>query len=49
MDFTGRPMRGFLFIDGEGIDEDDALGSWVQRCLDYNPRATRSKRRGKAS
>ncbi len=48
MDFTGRPMRGFLFIDGEGIDEDDALGGWVQRCLDYNPKASRSKRRRKS-
>ena len=45
MDFTGRPMRGFLFVDGEGIDADEALGGWVQRCLDYNPRAPRSKRR----
>ncbi|MBT0961104.1 TfoX/Sxy family protein [Denitromonas iodatirespirans] len=49
MDFTGRPMKGFLFVEGEGIDDDDALGAWVQRCLDYNPLAPRSKRRKKAA
>ncbi len=48
MDFTGRPMRGFLFIAPEGIDEDDTLGTWVQRCLDYNPRAPRSRKRQRA-
>ncbi len=45
MDFTGRPMRGFLFVSGEGLDEDEDLGTWVQRCLDYNPRAPRSRKR----
>ena len=49
MDFTGRPMRGFLFIAPEAIDEDDDLGTWVQRCLDYNPRAPRSRKRRSAA
>ena len=48
MDFTGRPMKGFLFIEAEGIAEDDALGLWVERCLEYNPRAPRSRRRSRS-
>mgnify|MGYP001244681063 CR=1 FL=1 len=45
MDFTGRPMKGFVFVEEDGIDSDEALASWVQLCLDYNPRAKSSRRR----
>jgi hypothetical protein len=29
MDFTGRPMRGWIFVSPEGIAEDSALEEWV--------------------
>jgi TfoX/Sxy family transcriptional regulator of competence genes len=45
MDFTGRPMKGFVFVEPEGIDEDADLLSWLQLCLDYNPRAKASRKR----
>lgn len=35
MDFTGRPMRGFLYVGEEGFADDDALRTWVGRCLDF--------------
>jgi len=44
MDFTGRPMKGFIFVDPEGIDADEDLQAWLQLCLAYNPRARSSKR-----
>jgi len=47
MDFTGRPMKGFIFVDPEGIDADEDLLSWLQLCLDYNPRARSHKRKSK--
>ncbi len=47
MDFTGRPMKGFLFIQPEGIDMDDDLEYWVDLCLEYNPKAKPSKRKRK--
>ena len=31
MDFTGRPMRGFLFVDRPGISTAAALGTWIRR------------------
>ena len=31
MDFTGRPMRGFVMVDPEGIAGDAELDEWVQR------------------
>jgi hypothetical protein len=36
MDFTGRVMRGFLFVDAVGFDSDEDLGFWVERALDFN-------------
>ena len=32
MDFTGKPMKGYVFVDPPGIDEDDELAAWVERC-----------------
>ena len=36
MDFTGRPMKGFVFIGTDGIESDDDLSEWVDRCLSFN-------------
>ena len=47
MDFTGRAMKGFVFIEAEGIDRDEDLEYWIQLCLDYNPKAKSSKKRNK--
>ncbi|MEZ4917696.1 MAG: TfoX/Sxy family protein [Saprospiraceae bacterium] len=47
MDFTGRPLKGFLFVDPEGIEQDQDLNSWIQLCLDFNPKAKSSKKKKK--
>jgi TfoX/Sxy family transcriptional regulator of competence genes len=31
MDFTGRPMRGWLVVGGDAIRDDDDLAVWVER------------------
>jgi len=31
MDFTGRPMRGMLYVAEAGLRDDDELGHWVER------------------
>ncbi len=31
MDFTGKPMRGFVYVDEEGLEEDDVLQAWINR------------------
>jgi TfoX/Sxy family transcriptional regulator of competence genes len=31
MDFTKRPMKGFVFVAEAGIEEDAQLGRWVER------------------
>jgi len=45
MDFTGRAMNGFVFVDAEGTDADADLGAWVQLSLDFNPKAKSSKKK----
>lgn len=36
MDFTGKVMRGFLFIDPDGFDAEDDLSFWVEKALEFN-------------
>ena len=47
MNFTGRSMKGYVFVEPEAIDMDDDLAYWVQLCLDFNPLAKASKKRKK--
>lgn len=45
MDFTGRPMRGFVFVEAEGCDDDSDLSDWLNLALAFNPKANASKKR----
>lgn len=45
MDFTHRPMKGYLNVSAEGVDLDTDLDDWVQLCLDFNPKAKSSKKK----
>ena len=47
MDFTGRPMKGYVFVDPNGFDTDEDLEFWLQKCVDFNPLAKSSKKRKK--
>jgi TfoX/Sxy family transcriptional regulator of competence genes len=47
MDFTGRPMKGYVFIEPEGVDMEEDLSYWIQQCLTFNPKAKSSKKRKK--
>jgi TfoX/Sxy family transcriptional regulator of competence genes len=35
MDFTGRPMRGFLYVAPAGVASDEDLSRWVGRGVDF--------------
>ena len=47
MDFTKKPMKGFVFVSPEGIDMDEDLEYWIQLALDFNPLAKSSKKKKK--
>jgi len=42
MDFTGRPIRGFVFVGLEGLKSDKDLAFWLKLALAYNPLAKKS-------
>ena len=45
MNFTGRPMRGFVFVEPEGLASERELGFWLDLALAYNPTAKKSARK----
>lgn len=44
MEFTGKPMKGYVYVTEEGHRSASDLGFWLQRCLEYNPLAKASKK-----
>lgn len=45
MDFTKKPMKGYVFVEPQGIDMDSDLAGWIQLALDFNPKAKSSKKK----
>ena len=35
MDFTGRPMKGFVYVAPEGFESDEDLECWVRTSLEF--------------
>ncbi len=35
MDFTGRAMKGMIYVSPEGLDLDEDLAKWIGRCLEF--------------
>jgi TfoX/Sxy family transcriptional regulator of competence genes len=35
MDFTGKPLKGFVYVAPEGVESDEALSSWVSLSLEF--------------
>ena len=47
MDFTGRPMRGYIFVTPDGFDTEDDLAYYIDLCMTFNPLAKASKPRNR--
>lgn len=47
MDFTRKPIRGYIFVTPDGFDTDNDLSYWMDLCLQFNPLAKASKPRKK--
>lgn len=47
MSFTGRAMKGYVFVEGAGMDLDDDLEYWIMKCIEFNPLAKASKKKKK--
>ena len=35
IEFTGRPMKGFITVDAEGLEDDKMLKGWIKQGVDY--------------
>lgn len=44
MEFTGKPMKGYVYVTENGIKNPKDLEYWLQLCLDFNPLAKKSKK-----
>lgn len=36
MNFTGKVMRGFLFIEADGFDTESDLDFWIEKAVSFN-------------
>ncbi|SDD92604.1 MULTISPECIES: TfoX/Sxy family protein [Kordiimonas] len=36
MDFTGKPMKGMIYVQPDGTADTTALEAWVNRCLSFS-------------
>jgi hypothetical protein len=35
MNFTGRPMKGYIYVDPAGYESDEDLKRWVGAALEF--------------
>ena len=45
MDFTGKPIKGFVFVSPKGTGNKNDLDNWIHLALEFNKRAKKSKKR----
>ena len=34
-DITGRPMRNWVLVESEGVEDDNELNDWIQRAIKF--------------
>jgi len=49
MDFTKRPMKGYVMIDESGMKTQKEFDHWINLALDFNKKAKPSKKKKKKS
>lgn len=35
MDFTGKPMKGYVYVEPGGYKSGEELKEWIDRCVDF--------------
>jgi TfoX/Sxy family transcriptional regulator of competence genes len=49
MDFTGKVMKGFIYVDADAIKTKKKLWYWINLALEYNRIAKPSKKKSKSA
>ena len=47
MDFNGKPMKGYVFVDEQGYKAKKQFDYWVGLCIEFNAMAKASKKKRK--
>lgn len=47
MDFTKRPMKGYVMVDDTGMKTKKEFDYWINLCLEFNSKAKSSKKKKK--
>lgn len=47
MIFTGKPMKGYVFVDDSGFKSKKDFDYWIGLCLDFNKKAKAAKKKKK--
>ena len=47
MDFTGKVMKGYVFVDIDALTTEKKLGYWLNLALEFNKKAKPSKKKKK--
>lgn len=45
MDFTGRPMKGWVMINESGLKTEKELKEWIDKAVEFNKYAKQSKKK----
>ena len=45
MDFTGKPMKGWVFVSQDAISKNKELDYWISLALAYNAKAKKSTKK----
>ncbi|MBS1669336.1 MAG: TfoX/Sxy family protein [Bacteroidetes bacterium] len=45
MDFTKRPMKGYVMVDDSGMKSKKDFDYWIDQALDFNKKAKASKKK----
>ncbi len=45
MVFTGKPMKGYVFVSEEGMKTTQEFNYWINLCLEFNNKAKSSKKK----
>lgn len=47
MDFTGKPMKGYVYVEEAGMKSKTDFDYWIQLCLAFNEKAKASVKKKK--
>lgn len=47
MVFTGKPMKGYVYVSEEGMKSKEDFDYWINLCLEFNSKAKSSKKKKK--